>query len=409
MKIIQLVSNLNYGDAIGNDVIAIHQTLTEAGYDARVMALSLHPLAAEKVVMMELSAAQVNQDDLVIYHKAAGDALVSLYGSLPCRRVLLYHNITPASFFLPYDAIMSWNLARGRRQLRRLRKSTDWGWADSCYNASELKKLGYPAENVQTLPIILNQFGQHTEPDADAIARMRGRPGTRFLFVGRIAPNKKQEDVIKTFAVYRQMIDPQAQLYLVGSWRGNGKYYAKLRGFIDDLKLEGVHFSGHITDEELSAYYQCADVFLCMSEHEGFCVPLLGGFIDDLKLEGVHFSGHITDEELSAYYQCADVFLCMSEHEGFCVPLLEAMQQDVPVVAYAAAAVPETLGENGLLFRQKDYVQMAEKIHQVLTNDELRRTVLEKQRANLTRFEPSVVRRQLLSMVEQVLEGGASV
>ena len=362
MKIIQLVSNLNYGDAIGNDVIAIHQTLTEAGYDARVMALSLHPLAAEKVVMMELSAAQVNQDDLVIYHKAAGDALVSLYGSLPCRRVLLYHNITPASFFLPYDAIMSWNLARGRRQLRRLRKSTDWGWADSCYNASELKKLGYPAENVQTLPIILNQFGQHTEPDADAIARMRGRPGTRFLFVGRIAPNKKQEDVIKTFAVYRQMIDPQAQLYLVGSWRGNGKYYAKLRGFIDDLKLEGVHFSGHITDEELSAYYQCADVFLCMSEHEGFCVPLL-----------------------------------------------EAMQQDVPVVAYAAAAVPETLGENGLLFRQKAYVQMAEKIHQVLTNDELRRTVLEKQRANLTRFEPSVVRRQLLSMVEQVLEGGASV
>ena len=294
MKIIQLVSSLSYGDAIGNDVIAIHQTLVEAGYDARVMAMRLHPAASEKVVAMELSAANVQNEDIVIFHKASGDALSSLYERLPCRKILLYHNITPASFFLPYDLIMCWNLARGRRQLKRLAKAADWAWGDSEYNVQELKAMGYNPDRLYTLPIILNDFGRQAKPDEAMLKRLKQKAGTRFLFVGRIAPNKKQEDVIKVFATYKQLFDPDAQLHLVGSWRGNEKYYAKIMGFIADLQLEGVHFSGHITDEELAAYYRSADVFICISEHEGFCVPLL-----------------------------------------------EAMQYDVPVVAYAAAAVPE--------------------------------------------------------------------
>lgn len=357
MRIIQLVTSLSYGDAIGNDVIAIHQTLETAGFDSFVMAVRVHPAAKEKVKLLPVSASQVHENDVVIFHKAAGDSLTGLFERFACLKILLYHNITPASFFMPYDWLMSWNLARGRRQLKRIAKVTDCAWGDSEYNAQELRAFGCDPQKLHTLPIILNNFGHRTEPDAAMMKRLTQQEGTRFLFVGRIAPNKKQEDVIKVFAAYQRFVDPKAQLHLVGSWQGNEKYYAKIMGFIADLKLEGVHFSGHITDEELAAYYRSADVFVCMSEHEGFCVPLL-----------------------------------------------EAMQSDVPVVAYAAAAVPETLGDNGLLFQKKDYEAIARRIEQLLTSETLRLEVLDKQRKNLDRFQPAAVKQRLLDLLQLAIK-----
>lgn len=356
MSIIQLVANLNYGDAIGNNVVAMHRTLESAGHQARIMTLEKHPAVAVEVEDVDVSA--IRDDDLVIFHKASGDELSSIFTRLTCRKVLLYHNITPARFFLPYDPVMSLNLMRGRRQLRQMAACRPWCWGDSEYNLEELRRCGYPADRLRCLPILYDPTA-NVQADPETLRRLKAVQGTRFLFTGRIAPNKKQEDVIKVFATYRATVDPHAELYLMGSWQGNDKYYAKLQGFIADLKLEGVTFTGHVTDEERTAYY-------------------LG----------------------------CDVFVCMSEHEGFCVPLLEAMQHDVPVVAFAACAVPETLGPTPLLFERKDYPAISRAIARLKQDPAFRHQVITAQRESLARFDLEQVSARLLRLVDEVLKGG---
>lgn len=359
MSIIQLVSNLNYGDAIGNDVIAIHHVLTQAGHHARIMTLEKHPAITTVTEPVDVSA--VSPEDLVIFHKASGDELSGLFAALPCRKAILYHNITPARFFLPYDPVMSLNLFRGRRQLRRLAACRPWSWGDSDYNCEELRRCGFPEDRIRRLPILFDGTPADAPADEEVLRRLRGCPGTKMLFTGRIAPNKKQEDVIKVFATYRATVDPRAQLFLMGSWQGNDKYYAKLQGFIADLGLEGVTFTGHVSDEARNAYYKGCDVFVCMSEHEGFCVPLL-----------------------------------------------EAMQHDVPVVAYASSAVPETLGDRSLLFEEKDYPAICRRIHRLQTDAADRAQVLAAQRESLARFDPTTVAARLLELVDEALKGGVT-
>ena len=355
MRIIQLVSNLNYGDAIGNDVLNIHAALQDAGYDAVIYAITIHP--AYQTIASEINEFYCNPEDLLLVHKAAGDSLFNLTISVPCRKVLIYHNITPARYFLPYDAIMTWNLIRGRRQLKKLIPYMDAFWGDSSFNCQELLSLGAPSDRVSVLPILREKSNQRPI-DEQTLKHLNEQLGTKLLFVGRIAPNKKQEDVIKVLDTYLQY-DSDARLYLIGSHEGMDKYYAKLRGFVADL---------HLPDEK------------------------------------VIFPGHISDESRNAYFAACDTFICMSEHEGFCVPLLEAMESKLPVVAYSAGAISETLGENGLLKTRKDYNELAENIHHLQTDTDFRSSILDAQQKQLSAFEPEVIKEKLITLVNKVLE-----
>ena len=96
-----------------------------------------------------------------------------------------------------------------------------------------------------------------------------------ILFTGRVVPNKKQEDVIEAFYYYKRFIQPKSRLILVGSFAGIDKYHDQLEAYVNKLGLEDVIFTGQIKFDEILAYYQLADLFLCMSEHEGFCVPIV--------------------------------------------------------------------------------------------------------------------------------------
>ncbi len=357
MKIYQIVTNLSIGDAIGNDILAIDEALSEAGYDCEIMALSIHERLAGRASNVDFS--RVRPEDLVIFHKATGDAFPRHAAQLPCVKGMIYHNITPAKFFLPYDDVMAWNLWRGRRQLRELAKIMDFAWGDSSYNCQELEQAGFPREKLAVLPILFGKDVAQVEPDPATVENLRARKGIRLLFIGRIAPNKKQEDVIKLYYCFLRDVDPDAKLYFVGNWAGFEKYYAKLKGFAADLKLR-----------------------------------------DDQ----VVFAGHVTEAEKSAYLACADAFVCMSEHEGFCIPLLEAMRRDVPVIAYASSAVPETLGENGLLFQKKDYAEMARQTGRACRDEAFRQQVLQSQRENLKRFDRERTRAKLLELVRQAVE-----
>ena len=359
MKVIQIVTNLNVGDAIGNDILAIDETLSEAGYDSRIMSLTIHEQLSHRASNVDFTAIQ--PDDLVIFHKATGDSFGNCAASLKCVKGIIYHNITPPRFFLGYDNVMAWNLWRGRNQLKKLAGIMDFGWGDSTYNCQELARAGFAKEKLAVLPILFPTGDAQALPDAATVKQLKTRKGARLLFIGRVASNKKHEDLIKLYCHYLRDVDPDATLYLVGSWAGFEKYYAKLKGFAADIGLR-----------------------------------------DDQ----VVFTGRVSEEEKAAYLSCADVYVCMSEHEGFCVPLLEAMHRDVPVAAYASSAVPETLGDNGLLFARKDYPEIARQIGRVCRDGAFRRQVIERQRASVARFDGDRTRARLLELVGRETEDG---
>ena len=358
MKIVQVVSNLNWGDAIGNDILAIDSALRQEGFSCQIMAVTIHEKLADRARPVDFSI--LATEDLILFHKASGDALTAPVARLSCKKVLVYHNITPAKYFLPYDWVMSWNLRRGRNQLKKYAPRMDFGWGDSQYNRNELIASGMPEEKTAVLPILFEPGKVAALPDEATAVRLRQRPGSVLLFIGRVAPHKKFEDVIKVFWYYLRNEDPQAVLYLIGGWQGLEKYYAKLRGFVADLGL---------TEDQ------------------------------------VVFTGQVSDEVRNVCLRCADALVCMSEHEGFCVPLLEAMRSDLPIVAFRAAAVPETLGDNGLVFDRKDYPAIAAQIGRLRRDDAFRAEVIRRQRERLLHFSEEAAREKLLALVRQAAGG----
>ena len=354
MKIVQLVTTLHTGDAIGEEVLRIHAYL-QKHYDAHIVAVQVQPALKHLTDTVDLCAMET--DDLVILHKASGDDWGSVFACLRCKKVLLYHNITPPSFFVPYDLIRAWNQWRGRRQLKTLVREADWAWGDSRYNCDELVSLGFDPIKTAVLPICLPFEHERPKANTELAETLRAQKQTKILYVGRIAPNKKYEDILKAFFCYQTTVDPSTQLYLVGSWQGYEKYYAKLMGFAADLKLQNVVFTGQVSQEDKWAYYSSADLMLCMSEHEGFCVPLL-----------------------------------------------EAMYYQIPVLAYATTAVTETLGDAGQLFAKKDYAMAAAMMHRLITDTGYRQEVLERQNQRLQQFLPSRFEETIAQRLCEVME-----
>jgi glycosyltransferase involved in cell wall biosynthesis len=209
--------------------------------------------------------------------------------------------------------------------------------ADSAFNKGELVKRGYTCP-IDVRPILI-RFEDYKKAPDEATVKKYSDGKKNLIFVGRIAPNKKQENVIRAFYCYKKL-NPGSRLILVGSERGMENYQERLIKYARAL-----------------------------------------GIGDD-----VIFTGHIKFSEILAYYHIADVFVCMSEHEGFCVPLVESMFFDTPIVAYDTSAISDTLGGSGILLGNNDPVFAAEVINRVLTDEKLRKAVIEGQRRRLDDF-----------------------
>lgn len=356
MKIVQLLPTLSPRDAIGNDALAIDETLASAGYQCLIMANTVHESLVDRAQRVSLT--DVGKDDLVILHSAVGDSLIRAVAELPCRKGVLYHNMTPAKYYLAYDPFLSAILALGRLQMRQYVRRMDFAWGDSRYNCEELIRCGIEPTRVAVLPIILSDEQESVVPDSTVANGLGKCLGAKLLFIGRLSPNKKFEDIIRVYwHVLRH--DPLARLFIVGSWTGSGKYFAKLKGLCADLGLSD---------------YQ------------------------------VVFTGSVSEEEKASYLLGTDVMVCMSEHEGFCVPIIEAMRNDLPVVARAKAAVPETLGDNGLLFDSRDYEAIADAVIEASSDTPIRRHAIERQRVQLQRYDNAASRERLLQLVQREVE-----
>ncbi len=352
MKVVQLLPTFMAGDAIGNHAIAIDGFLRAQGHDSRIHAINV--LDNARHLGRPLGELSADRQTATIYHYSIGDAkLNQLFRELPGRKVLWYHNITPAVFFAGYDGPQYEETRLGRAQLADFREVVDLAVGDSEFNAAELVEVGYATPRVAP-PVIMDWSKLDAEPDPEVMERF-GDGKTNFLFVGRLSPNKCQEDVIRAFGWYRRYIDAQSRLILVGG-QSLPEYKAEL--------LEVARSVGASAD--------------------------------------VIFPDHISQAGLLACYRRAGVFLCLSEHEGFCVPLLEAMHHGVPVLAYAAGAVPETLGGAGVLVKEKDIPLIAELARLLVTDQGLRARIIARQRERLNDYSPEVVGGKIQAILREV-------
>ncbi len=343
--------NLAFGDAISQRAMTLRRMFRAKGLRSEIYAenvdAQLHGEARPVRSLRDEAG-----DAVVMFHFSIGSEVADLFRLLPNRRILVYHNITPPEFFRGVNPQVAALCARGREELAALRSHCQLALADSEFNRRDLAALGFA--NTAVLPILLDPDRYAVAPVA-ALERPYRDGHVNFLHVGRLVPNKRIEDVLKVFYFYRRRINPDSRLFLVG---------------ID-------------TDMEIYAV-------------------ALRQMIHDLGISGVAFPGRVSQRELVTYYRLAHVYLCMSEHEGFCVPLVEAMHLGVPVIAYASSAVPETLGDAGALVLRKDFPEIAELAAVVHEDGSLRASMIAAGRERARQFLPEVVAPRLAELLEPV-------
>lgn len=323
----QFVPTLEPG-AVGNHTMAVQRALRQNGYVSEIFAEHIHPAMAHSARHYGDYGRTVpaNPDDCLLYHMAIGSPVADFVMSRSEVKAVDYHNITPPEWFASWEPDLVHGLAWGRHQLAQLAQHATFAIADSAFNEAELREMGYT--NTAVVPILLDGEALEHPVDEERRARLaqdKARGGIDILFVGRLAPNKAQHELVKVLAAYRRLYDPMARLRLVGG-ASSQRYRDAIEQFSHELGLG----------------------------------------------DAVEIVGSVNDRELGAYYQGADVFVSMSQHEGFCVPLLEAMHAEVPIVARASAAVPETLGGAGVLLHSGRADRYAAAIHRITTDSALR-------------------------------------
>ncbi len=333
----QLVAGYANGDAISNEARMLRTVFRSWGCNAEIFC---DPAATTPALRRDALPPGILNDglqpnDIVLLHLSMGCDANLLFKKLPCRKVIIYHNITPAHYFKAVNPATAHRLELGRSHLKALAGCAEINLADSRFNAAEMSSAGY--SNVSVFPLMLDMSAIRTAPDRRMLGRLAG--SRHILFVGRCAPNKRIEDLVSLTMWLRTAVDPAIRLLHAGSWAGTESYYSLVRA---KARETGV----------------------------------------DTAL----FTGSVTQAQLSACFHSAELFVCMSEHEGFCIPVLESMMQDVPVMAYAAGAVPETMDGAGVLFHKKDFAAVAEMAAEIMTNNKLRDSLLAKQRARVERY-----------------------
>jgi L-malate glycosyltransferase len=347
MIVNQWVPAAHKGDAIGDSARRVRALLRELGHQSDLYAMTIDDHLRGDVISW--TDAGATRGDLTIFHFALVSPMTAAFAQLSSGRVLQYHNVTPAHFFAGYDAAIFRLAMLGREDLKSLVGHTDLAFGDSEYNRQELESLGFT--NTGVFPIAVDTGRITGAPRRPALETVLAEEGWRnFLFVGRIVPNKKIEDHIKLAEHYKRYVDEQYRFIFVGKTDATPRYFAAIQEMLERYRMPA------------------------------------GRFI---------FTGPVPDDDLATYYRMASAYISLSEHEGFCVPLLEAMAADVPVMAYAAAAVPDTLGGAGVQFAPKDLEHAAELLGELAYNDTLRAQVIAGQRRRLADFGDERIRREL--------------
>jgi glycosyltransferase involved in cell wall biosynthesis len=341
----QLLSGAGPHDAVTQQALAYRGLFDGWGWGGTDLAAAIDPRLDGRVKLLERLSP--GADDVLLFHYSAYAPRLRDALALPQRKLLVSHNITPARWLWAYDAGSAVQCAVGRSQLPHFARAVDLAAGVSAYNAAELDAAGARATDV--LPILFDRDGLGAPGDP---APSAGSP--TVLFVGRLTPHKRQDEVIRAFALYRRLHAPGARLVLVGSPQPRG------------------------LDEELRA---------------------LG---ERLAPDAVTIEGGLSPEQLWDRYRAADAFLCLSEHEGFCIPLLEAFHFGVPVIARPVGGVPEVAGDAALLVEDRDPSVIAELLALAVEDEPLRAELRARGERRLEDFAYDRTAQRIRAAVERV-------
>ncbi len=328
---------ISQGDAITDDLLCLQEIIRSWGFESDIYCQ--YPTSGITTKAYKDYFRRSHPNNLLLLHFSIGysEEVLSFIERLPDKKILVYHNITPAQYFTGVNAIYERECARGRAQLPELARRCLFGIGDSEFNCYDLKVHGL--DNTYVVPILIN-FEKYSQSPSSEITSKFDDGRTNILFVGRIAPNKRHDELLRSFACYQRLFEPTARLLLVG------KYDGGMESYLDRLKV----------------------------------------LAHALRCEDVYFTGHVSHADLLAYYNVANLFLCLSDHEGFCVPLLESMFFHVPIVACRAGAVPGTLGNAGILVEDRDPLFLAETIHQIRSDSRVAERIINGQNQRLRDF-----------------------
>lgn len=345
MNVDQLLSGAGPHDAITTEALAFRGYFRRWGWGGTDHAARIAPGLNGSIA--EMASLRPRPDDVLLIHHSAGAPRLAELLALPNPKLVLYHNVTPAQWLWDHAPIVALHCALGREQLPELVAAADLAAADSEFNAAELRMLG--ARRTEVIPLLVepDRLGP---PSAEPETPHTGAP--TVLFVGRLSPHKRQDEVIRAFALYRRHRAPDARLVLVG--------------------------------DPITAAY----------------ADSLRSLAAALAPGAVRIESGLDPHELGQRYREADAFLCLSAHEGFCIPLLEAFHFGIPVIARPSGAIPETVGDAALLIEDADLAVVAELLHLVVTDTALRLELSRRGKRRLGGFAPQIVADRLRAAVE---------
>ena len=343
MNVHQVLSGAGPYDAVTTQALAFRELFRAWGWGGRDVAAEIDPRIGGRIAPLRTLAAR-ERDVLLVHYSAYAPKLRGVL-ELPQRKLLISHNITPARWFWDHDPQAAVVCALGRKQLPEFAAAVDLAAGVSLYNAREL------GSDV-VIPILFD--AEQLGPAGGAGNAAPPAPPL-ILFVGRLAPHKRQDAVIRAFELYRRRHAPDARLHLVGA-PINVRYEEAMR------ELAGELSPGHVTIE----------------------------------------SG-LTREGLADRYRAARAFLCLSEHEGFCIPLLEAFHFGVPVIARPVGGIPEVAGDAALMLGADDGESVVAELLALAVGDEqLRAALCERAAARVAAYAPAPTARKLRDALESL-------
>ncbi len=354
MRVDQLVPAYHRGDAIGDEATELRALLRRQGFESEIYCLE-RDLGLERDSRLLRDFPAPAPSDATILHFALASPLTDVLRGSPGRKLVIHHNITPPEFFREHDPEIAGIIRASRAELASLRDAVDLALADSEFNRPELEAMGF--RRTAVFPLLVD-FARYDRPASRFVQGLLRDGRVNILFVGRVAPNKRIEHLIKTAFYYKKFISPLVRLILVGKTNTFPRYYEACVRMADEF---------HMAPEE------------------------------------VRFLGHVPEAELYAAYRSADVFLSLSEHEGFCLPLVESMIFDLPVIALASTAVPGTLGRAGLLIDRWRPDETAELIALLQGDAALRGRLVEAGRGELARIKAFPREKVLLDGLRGIL------
>ncbi len=316
-RVDQMLAGMAEGDAISQEAVLIRNLARAAGRAADLFADMDHVSPGCRGECRPLAEYRGGGADTLIHHYGIDSPAADQFLRAPGRKILVYHNITPARYFEPYDSGVAARLRRAREVLQQMDKTAVEVWADSAYNAGEMRTLGFG--QVAVLPLLFDPAAMDLPDQPRIVARLRPRL-TTILFTGRLAPNKRLETLLEAYRWYRGR-NPFSRLVILGSPRSCPRYFSMLRMY-------------------------CAD----------------------LDLANVCFEGYVAPADLPTYYRQADLFVSASDHEGYCLPLVEALYCGLPVIAQRCGGMPEALGDAGVLYEGLTPGELGALMHTVLTD-----------------------------------------